>query len=74
VWLAICIITFRRPAGLARLLDGLRAIERPEGAEVSVVVVDNDPEGSAAAVADAARIALAWPLRYLRETRRVVRS
>jgi glycosyltransferase involved in cell wall biosynthesis len=72
VRLAICIITFRRPAGLARLLDGLRAIERPEGAELFVVVVDNDPEESAAAVADAARIASAWPLRYLRETRRGV--
>jgi succinoglycan biosynthesis protein ExoM len=72
VRLAICIITFRRPAGLARLLDGLRAIERPEGAEVSVVVVDNDPEGSAAAVADAARVVSSWPLRYLRETRRGV--
>ena len=39
---AICIITRRRPDGLARLLRSLEVISAPEGVEVEVVVVEND--------------------------------
>jgi succinoglycan biosynthesis protein ExoM len=72
VRLAICIITFRRPAGLGRLLEGLRTLEQPDGTDVSIVVVDNDPEGSAAVVVDAARTGMACPIRYHLEPRRGV--
>jgi succinoglycan biosynthesis protein ExoM len=72
VRLAICIITFRRPAGLGRLLEGLRAIEQPEAADLSIVVVDNDPERAAASVVDAARARLPCPVHYLQEQRRGV--
>ena len=39
---AICIITRRRPDGLARLLQSLEVISVPEGVEVELVVVEND--------------------------------
>lgn len=48
---SICICTFRRPDGLRRLLDSLtRLVDAPP---FEVVVVDNDPAGSAQAVASA---------------------
>ena len=47
---SICVATCRRPAGLARLLASLRALTRPAGCELEVVVVDNDPARSAAPV------------------------
>ena len=52
--LAVAICTHRRPAGLARLLDALVALEPPRDARgapvalgdaLDVVVVDNDPAG-----------------------------
>lgn len=50
---AVCIATYRRPAGLARLLESLAALELAPGeARVHVVVVDNDADGSARAVVD----------------------
>ena len=39
---AICIITRRRPDGLARLLRSLEVVSVPEGVEVEAVVVEND--------------------------------
>lgn len=69
---AVCIPTFRRPEGLARLFEGLNALAfaaQPEPAAV-VVVVDNDAEGSAAAVCEAWRGRLRWPLVYEHEPRR----
>jgi glycosyltransferase involved in cell wall biosynthesis len=46
----ICIATFQRPAGLARLLAAISELIVPD-----VLVVDNDPEGSAQAVVDQAQ-------------------
>ncbi|MBW2398405.1 MAG: glycosyltransferase family 2 protein, partial [Deltaproteobacteria bacterium] len=42
-----CIATFRRPRGLARLLDSLARLVLPEGLVVEIVVVDNDAAGDA---------------------------
>jgi len=69
---SICIATFRRPVGLARLLDSLVRIKVPSEIEVEVLVVDNDAAGSARAVVeahtDAFRSSLR-PLRYFVEPR-----
>jgi succinoglycan biosynthesis protein ExoM len=58
---SICIASFRRPRGLARLLDSLFRQKLPEGLDVEIVVVDNDAAGEArseaTAVCDAARTA-----------------
>jgi len=45
---SVCIATFRRPSGLARLLDSLAELKLPEGVILEIVVVDNDPAASAA--------------------------
>lgn len=52
---AVCIATYRRPAGLARLLRSLADQQDLGPAEMVVVVVDNDPERSAAPVLAEAR-------------------
>lgn len=58
--------TFRRPQGLAALLESLARLEPVPGMDLSVVIVDNDAEPSAQAVVAAAR--MPWPLRYVHET------
>lgn len=56
--IAIAIPTYRRPDRLARLLDTLPSrIAEVADAEVVVIVVDNDPEGSAHDVATSPRSA-----------------
>ncbi|MBW3575159.1 MAG: glycosyltransferase [Actinobacteria bacterium] len=44
---AICVITYRRPRPLARLLTSLQQLDVPTGCSIRVLVVDNDPAGSA---------------------------
>ncbi len=67
---ALCVITFRRPEGLSRLLDALGRLDVPAAVRLSVVVVDNDPEGSARTVVDAATTALPHTVRYAVESAR----
>ncbi|MGM1029609.1 MAG: glycosyltransferase family 2 protein [Actinomycetota bacterium] len=64
--IAIGIPTYRRPERLAELLAELPArIAELEGAEVVVLVVDNDPAGTARATASAAPV----PVHYAIEAR-----
>ena len=69
---AVCVPTFRRPQWLARLLEGLDALEfgRAAPPELRVVVVDNDPEGSARESCAEWSGRLRWPLVYRHEPRR----
>jgi succinoglycan biosynthesis protein ExoM len=66
--ISVCVATYRRREGLARLLASLAALELPDGVDIEIVVVDNDAEGSAAPILDA------WsgphPLRSLRDARK----
>lgn len=67
----ICVITYRRPKGLQRLLGGLQQLELPAPiGEVRVVVVDNDPEESARELCQEAQSWLSLPLTYRVEKRR----
>ncbi len=51
---AICVATYLRPVGLGRLLRVLQQLDPVEGVEPVVVIVDNDPEGSARKVVEEA--------------------
>jgi succinoglycan biosynthesis protein ExoM len=68
---SICVATYRRPEGLARLLTALEDLSFDDCLEpdVEVVVVDNDPEGSARRICDAAVDKCRWALRYVNEVR-----
>jgi succinoglycan biosynthesis protein ExoM len=44
---SICVATFRRPQGLARLLDSLARLTLPKDLVVEIIVVDNDAVGEA---------------------------
>lgn len=61
---AICVITYRRPASLAGCLQSLAQLEFECAAEVSIIVIDNDAKGSARGVVEEARQHCAWPLTY----------
>jgi succinoglycan biosynthesis protein ExoM len=50
IGVAVCIITYRRPQGLAKLLAALARQSEVPARDLLVVVVDNDPERSAHAV------------------------
>jgi len=71
VRVAICVATYLRPEGLQRLLEALASASLPRSAPtVDVVVVDNDPEGSARAICENAREWFPFDLHYAIEKRR----
>jgi glycosyltransferase involved in cell wall biosynthesis len=63
---AICCITFRRPEGMRRLLDGLNELTFGKNPEpgITVVIVDNDAAAPMRAAIEARRPGFRWPLRY----------
>jgi succinoglycan biosynthesis protein ExoM len=61
---AVCALTFHRPEGLDRLLRSLEGLAVPDGHEMSVIIVDNDPDGSARPVVEAATRRTPWNLLY----------
>ncbi len=68
---AVCMATFHRPEGLARLLEGLNALELPaDCADIEFVVVDNDAEGSGRQTCDRLRPTMRWPVSYHVQPRR----
>ena len=67
--ISICVATYRRRYGLARLLDSLARMKLPEGVRAEVIVVDNDPASDPREVASR-DTAAPLPLRWLREPRR----
>jgi succinoglycan biosynthesis protein ExoM len=68
---ALCIPTHRRPQSLARLLEALCALRFADSQPaLRVVVVDNDADGSARPVCEAAAARLPWPLTYVVEPER----
>jgi succinoglycan biosynthesis protein ExoM len=65
---AVCVATYARPDGLARVLDGLSALHTD--ACVRAVVVDNDATGPSRAACEARASAFALGLRYEVEAQR----
>jgi succinoglycan biosynthesis protein ExoM len=70
---AVCIITYRRPEGLKQLLEGLDRLtfqDEVPAPDVRVLVVDNDPAGSARASVDSVKSRLRWTTEYDIEPKR----
>lgn len=68
---AVCVVTYRRPEGLRRLLESLCAQTfRDDPPELEIVVVDNEADGTSAAVCDSFRADSKWPIRHEVEPRR----
>lgn len=69
---AICVATFCRPQGLARLLAAAAAVEAPVSPpfDLVVVIVDNSPHGEARGQITRAAMDFPWPLHYVSEPRR----
>lgn len=68
--IAICIITYRRPASLAATLDSLRRLHTPEQVELRLRIIDNDAEQSARRTAEAYAADFPFPLTYHHEPRK----
>jgi glycosyltransferase involved in cell wall biosynthesis len=66
---ALCITTFLRPTGLTEALEAVARMRIPAGWDLEIVVIDNDAEGSARPIAEAAA-AGGLPLRYVVEPKR----
>ena len=68
---SVLVLTMQRPRLLGRLLDALEQLtfDGPPPA-VEVIVVDNDPEGSARSLVEARAGRSRWTLRYLMELQR----
>jgi len=64
--IAVCIITYRRPDGLARLLESLGRLTfaKTPAPQIEVIVVDNDAAGPMHAMVEQARAGFPWTLRY----------
>ena len=68
---AVCALTCQRPAGLSRLIRGLAELTFDgEPPEVTIVVVDNDPQGSARQACTQLGGETPWPIRYVIEPQR----
>lgn len=69
--ITLCALTYHRPDGVRKLLEGLGNLRFSEPAPaLNIVIVDNDPDGSGRpAVIDAAQ-QIHWPVRYCIEPQR----
>ncbi len=67
---AVCVLTYMRPRGITRLLESVANLEVPADCAVSVVVVDNDPDGSGCAEVSRRFANFPFPLRCVVEPRR----
>jgi len=60
----IALPTYRRPAGIARALAAIAALDPVPGGRIEVLVVDNDVDGSAHGAIEAARATFPFALHY----------
>jgi glycosyltransferase involved in cell wall biosynthesis len=69
---SICAITYKRPQGLKRLLEGINQLTFNNFTQpnIEVIVIDNDREDSALAVIDEVKESFRWQLKFDREPER----
>jgi succinoglycan biosynthesis protein ExoM len=66
---SLCVCTYRRPVGLRRLLDAVARIRTERVERLEIVIVDNDPDGSARVTIDAID-GMPFAMRLVHEPRR----
>ena len=66
----MCVATYQRPAGLTRLLRALQRQELDGDAALELIVVDNDPAGSACELCETLGRESRWPVTCFAESRR----
>lgn len=66
---AICVASYKRPRGLAKLLESIRQLDI-EGLAPQLVVIDNDAAGSAKGVFDEVAPSIPFPTHYAIEQAR----
>jgi succinoglycan biosynthesis protein ExoM len=68
---AVCALTYRRPDGLKRLVEGLNALgfQRNQTPNLTVIIVDNDPSASAKQLCQSLSQQAKWPIKYVHEPR-----
>lgn len=67
---ALCVCTYRRPAGLRRLLHAVSRLRTERVGTLEVVVVDNAPDACAAEICESLAARMPFALRYVHERRR----
>lgn len=69
---AVCVLTYQRPEGLKRLIDGLNQLtfQKCEPPQVEIIVVDNDSTGSNYEWCQQISSTLKWTLKYYIEPQR----
>ena len=69
---AICIITYQRPEGLKRLINGLNQLtfNKYQHPKIEIILVDNDIEGSASNMYKNLKPSSKWLINYYIEPRR----
>ena len=68
----VCIITYNRLESLRHLLEGLDALvfnKKPKPC-LNIIVIDNDPKGSARQVVHTFALKCVWPVHYYIESNR----
>lgn len=68
--ISICAATYKRPKVLQGLLESLNKLTftRIPTPVMEVIVVDNDPSGSAESIVETTKSSFQWPLKYFVET------
>ena len=66
---SLCVCTYRRPVGLRRLLDAAARVHTERVRRLEIVIVDNDPDGSARSTVDSIE-GMPFIVRYVHEPRR----
>ncbi|MHC5109448.1 MAG: glycosyltransferase family 2 protein [Planctomycetota bacterium] len=69
--IAVCALTYKRPQGLSRLLEGLSALSfSNQTPAIRLIIVDNDPSGSARELCGSFASRCPWEIQYVVETKR----
>lgn len=70
--LSICIITYKRPSSLQRLLQSFTHLkfEKSKQPLIEIIIVDNDKDMTAKEIVEEMKESLQWPIKYFVEERR----